>query len=116
MDGSTKEVYMIDLVLSSDTSMPSGFATVPEPPGVAYAEDGLLYGGRISRTQDVPAMTDLELSTSPPISSDIGGIIPQQAPLGDMYLCARIDTGEVVTESDETNNVFCRRVTIEPVY
>jgi hypothetical protein len=113
-DGSTKEGYMIDLVLSSDTSMPSGFATLPQPEGVAYTEDGLLDGGRISRTPDVPATTDLELSTSPPISSDIGGIIPLQVPLGNMYLCARVDPGEEVTESDETNNVFCRQVTIEP--
>ena len=112
-DGSTKPGYMIDLVLSSDTSMPPGFATVPEPAGSAYAEDGLLQGGRISRTPDVAAMTDLELSTAPPINSDIGGIIPLQAPAGDIYLCARIDPGEVIAEVDESNNVFCRWVSIE---
>mgnify|MGYP003572595311 CR=1 FL=1 len=112
--GNTQDGYMIDLVLSADTSMPEGFATVPPPPGIAYAEDGLLQGGRISRTPDVALMTDLELSNLPPVSSDIGGVIPEQAPEGRSHLCARIDPGNLVAEADETNNVFCVAVSIAP--
>ncbi|MGA7616859.1 MAG: C25 family cysteine peptidase, partial [Thermoanaerobaculia bacterium] len=109
------EGYMIDLVLSSDASMPTGFATLPLPEGVAYGEDGLLQGGRISRTPDVGAGASVDLPAPAPISSDVGGIIPLQAPIGPQYLCARIDPGEAVAESDESNNVTCIPVTVASV-
>lgn len=104
--------YMVDLVLSSDMSMPFGFATVPLPAGVAYVEDGLLQGGRISRTPDVAAGAIVDMRTPPPISGDVGGIIPLQAPLGKQFLCARVDPGDGVIESNEANNVTCVEVTI----
>lgn len=99
--------YMIDIVLSGDTTVPPGFATVPLPEGVAYAEDGLLQGGRVSRTPEVPAGGSANLPIGPPISTDVGGIVPTQTPAGTYHLCVRIDPGAAVAESDETNNVTC---------
>ena len=105
--------YMVDLVLSHDTVVPPGFATVPLPAGVAFVEDGLLLGGRVSRTPDVLAGAHFDLPTGPPISADVGGTIPQQAG-GELYLCARIDPGNAVIESNEANNVTCTRVNVIP--
>jgi hypothetical protein len=103
-DGTIKPGYMVDLVLSRDMAMPPGFAVVPPPPGVAWVEDGLLQGGRLSRTPDVPVAT--------PIPLDGGGVVPLQAPEGKLFLCARVDPGDAVVESDETNNVRCVEVTV----
>jgi hypothetical protein len=97
--------YMIDIVLSSDQSVPEGWAVVPGTPGVTYAEDGLLVGGRLSSTPDVPADSEILLSGA--------GVVPSETPIGDYYLCARIDPGETVEETDEDNNVTCVPITIE---
>lgn len=116
-DGSPRPAgigYMVDVVISRDAAMPAGWATVPLPAGVAWVEDGLLQGGRVSRTPDVAAGAHFDLPTAPPISSDVGGIVPLQAPAGEMHLCARIDPGDAVIESDETNNVTCIRVNVFP--
>ena len=116
-DGTPKPAdsgYMVDLVLSRDMAVPAGFATVPLPEGVAFVEDGLLQGGRVSRTPDVAAGAHFALPTVPPISSDVGGIIPLQAPTGKMFLCARIDPGNAVAESNEANNVTCVEVDLYP--
>jgi hypothetical protein len=104
-DGSIESGYAIELVLSSDTLVPPGFAFINDD-GL-YAEDELLKGGRISRTPDVPGLADVQLSPEPPVSSDVGGIVPPQIPGGQYHLCARIDPGDAVLESDEGNNVTC---------
>jgi len=114
-DGSVKPAgtgYMIDVVLSRDMSMPPGFATVPLPAGVAFAEDGLLQGGRVSRTPDVAAASDVWLPIGPPVSADVGGVVPTQAPTGPLNLYARIDPGSAVIESNEANNVTCIAVNV----
>lgn len=114
-DGSVKPAgagYAIDLVISRDPAMPAGAATVPLPAGVAFVEDGLLQGGRVSRTPDVPAGAHFDLTSAPPITSDVGGIVPLQAPSTAMHLCARIDPTNAVTESNEANNVTCIPITI----
>ena len=103
---------MIDLVLSTYDSIPEGWASVPGQPGIDFAEDGLLQGGRVSRTPDVPGSTSLDLSSAPPISSDIGGILPTQTPIGDYLLCTRIDPGGVVPETNEDNNICCLPVQV----
>jgi hypothetical protein len=103
-DGTIKPGYMVDLVLSRDMIVPPGFAVVPLPAGVAFVEDGLLVGGRISNTPDVPPATPIPL---------VGGaVIPLQAPLGEQFLCAQVDPGNVVPESNETNNVRCLKVQV----
>lgn len=104
--------YSIDLVLSADSTVPPGFAGLPLPAGTAFAEDGLLAGGRVSRTPDVPAGGSLILPIGPPIFTDVGGTIPVEAPLGSLNLCARIDPGNGVAESNEDNNVFCVPITV----
>jgi hypothetical protein len=103
--------YMIDLVLSVDTSVPKGFALPASDPD-AFEEDALLVSGRVSRTPDLPAGGSAILPTGPPVSSDLGGIIPIKTPLGNYYLCARIDPGEAVSEADESNNVTCRKIVV----
>jgi len=113
-DGITKPGFFIDLVLSADTSVPVGLATVPTPEGVAFVEDGLLMAGRVSRTPDVPAGSEVLMPVGAPIFSDVGGVVPAQAPAGKMFLCARIDPGDAVAESNEDNNVACIEVTVSP--
>jgi len=107
------EGYNVDLVLSTDQVVPEGFATLP--PGGAFAEDGLLQQGRLSRTVDVAPSVPVVYPIGPPVSSDLGGIVPTQIPSGPYYLCARIDPGDAVAESDETNNVNCIAVTVVSV-
>jgi hypothetical protein len=60
----------------------------------------------------VSAGAIIDMKTPPPISGDVGGVIPLQAPDGPQFLCARVDPGDGVAESDETNNVTCVAVTI----
>lgn len=97
--------YAIDIVLSTDTVVPEGFAGIPNG---SFHEDRLLVGGRISRTPQIPAGQTITLSSDPPISSDIGGVIPPLGtPPGSYFLCARIDPGDRVAETDENNNVDC---------
>lgn len=105
-DGTTKPGYMVDLVLSRDMAVPAGFAVVPLPPGVAFVEDGLLQDGRLSRTPDVAVAT--------PIVLNGGGVIPLRAPLGELFLCAQVDPGDAVAESNEGNNVRCLKVNVLP--
>lgn len=116
-DGSTtvQNGYMIDLVLSSDMTIPEGWAAVPTPSD-EYAEDGLLVTGRVSRTPDVTGGSSILLSNAPPVSSDIGGMIPINTPSGNYYLCGRIDPGNEVEETDESNNVSCVNINVSPIY
>jgi hypothetical protein len=87
--------YMIDLVLSKDTSVPEGFATF----SASFIEDALVAGGRISGTRDLAATT----SEGYPA----GAMIPSDTPPGAYYICARIDPANKITESNEANNVEC---------
>ncbi|WP_028581338.1 C25 family cysteine peptidase [Desulfogranum japonicum] len=109
---STQDGYMIDLMLSTDEIVPMGWAS---PPSTIFSEDALLQGGRVSRTPDVAGGSTLLLSTAPPVMSDIGGIIPSQIQTGSYFLCGRIDPGEMVEETDESNNVTCMEVQVQPM-
>ncbi|NES02767.1 MAG: hypothetical protein F6K22_07860 [Okeania sp. SIO2F4] len=84
---------MVDLILSSDTEVPDGFAIF----SANYNEDVLLPGGRISNTPDLAPGEEW-------VITDSGGI-PADTPVGDYYLAAQVDPGKKITESDETNNV-----------
>lgn len=92
--------YMVDIVLSSDTNVPDGWATYSP----TYKEDVLLKGGRISNTDDL-APGDEKL-----YQYSYG--TPADTPAGDYYICARIDPGKKVAESDEGNNVSCTPIRI----
>jgi hypothetical protein len=93
--------YMIDLVLSTDTNVPPGFAVFSPN----FSEDVLLLGARTSNTIDLAAGTNKHYAT--------GAGIPADTPTGNYQLCARIDPGSKVAESNEGNNVTCVRIKIK---
>lgn len=93
--------YMIDLVLSKDTNVPPGFATVSP----TFVEDALLVGARTSVTVDLPSGISRSYAT--------GALIPSDTPTGIYYLCGRIDPGNKVAESNEANNVTCVQIKIK---
>jgi hypothetical protein len=93
--------FMIDVVLSKDLSVPPGFAAYSPN----FAEDVLLKGGRVSNTADLPASGTKAYAT--------GGGIPADTPTGSYYVCARIDPGGKVAESNEANNVSCKPIRIQ---
>ena len=95
--------YMIDLVLSTDALIPEGFANL----AANFAEDVLLRGGRISRTVD--------LGSGAARRYPVGATIPANTPTGIYPLCARIDPGNKVAESNELNNTACYRIHIRGV-
>jgi hypothetical protein len=103
-DTASDDGYMVDLILSQDNTVPVGYAAVPSP--YQFQEDMLLQGGRVSNTEDVPAG---DQRTYP----GHGGPIPPGSP-STAFLCAVVDPGEKVSESDETNNTFCTPITIAP--
>ena len=96
--------FMIDVVLSTDTMLPPGFATFSPN----FSEDVLLQGGRISNTTDLPGSS---LKVYPNLQGG-NGKIPADTPTGRYFLCARIDAGNKVSESNESNNVGCSRIRI----
>ena len=87
--------YMIDLVLSKDMLVPPDFATFSP----SFLEDALLQGARTSNTSDLAPGA---MKTYP-----TGARIPANTPTGSYFLCARIDPGNKVAESNEANNVAC---------
>jgi hypothetical protein len=91
---------MIDLVLSTDRDVPTGFATYA--PG--FAEDVLLRGGRISNTFDLSPRTRRLYP--------VGARIPDDTPPGNYYLCVRIDPANRVAKSNEADNLWCVRIRV----
>lgn len=97
--------YMVDLVLSEDSSVPVTFATVPSP--YEFQEDMLLEGGRISNT------TTVDGGATQAYDDKVLGIIPPDAP-SSVYLCAVVDPDNQVAESNEDNNTSCIEIEITP--
>lgn len=95
--------YMIDVVLSTDALMPEGFANH----SANFVEDMLLRGGRISSTAD--------LAPGAIRGYPVGATIPADTPTGWYFLCARIDPGNKVAESNEHNNTACYPIHIRGV-
>ncbi|MDX1502883.1 MAG: CARDB domain-containing protein [Thermoanaerobaculia bacterium] len=96
--------YMVDLVLSTDGTVPVAFATVPSP--YVFQDDMLLVGGRISNTVDLAAGASHNYDGH-------GGKLPPGTPTGS-YLCAVVDPNNVIAESDETNNTSCVQFKVVP--
>lgn len=88
--------YMIDLVLSTDTTVAPGFAVFSPN----FSEDVLLQGGRISNTPDLAVAESQVLSEG-------SMTLPSDTPEGAYYLCAQIDAGQKIAELDENNNLNC---------
>lgn len=89
-----KNGYMVDVFLTRKV-MPAGFANYSDH----YHAGVLLRGGRISNTEDLKPNTRRGYRS--------GGGLPADTPVGEYRLCARVDPGHAVVESDEDNNVAC---------
>ena len=94
--------YMVDLTLGRDAAVPPGFRVYAPQ----FAEDVLLKGGRVSRTVDLAPGT---FHVYP-----VGAGIPANTPPGDYFLCAAVDPGAAVAESNEANNTTCRPIRVLP--
>ena len=94
--GSADNGYMVDYVLSRDTSAPVRFATYSD----TWSEDALLRGGRASNTRAVPANRGTQSWTETMT-------VPEGWPAGRFNLCVVVDPGGKVRESSTTNNVTC---------
>jgi hypothetical protein len=100
-DTAGRSGYMVDLMLSTDTTVPAGWATYSPN----FSEDVLLKGGRVSNTKTLnPGQSEVY---------PVGGGIPADTPPGVYYICAKVDAGNKITESNEGNNSFCKRVYIK---
>ncbi len=100
--------WMVDIVLSSDTTVPSGFV----PYNASYREDVLLAGGRMSNTPNI-AGGDRYRFGAP--SYDNGPYsFPADTPPGDYYLCLSVDPANVIAESREDNNIVCQGIRLIP--
>jgi hypothetical protein len=94
--------FMIDLTLGRDTRLAVGFKAYSPH----YVEDVLLEGGRVSATADLaPAATRRYA---------VIVVIPADVPAGLFHLCAYVDAGNAVAESDEGNNTACTPLRIVP--
>jgi hypothetical protein len=92
---------MVDLMLSTDTNVPAGMAIY----SANFSEDVLLQGGRISHTRTLnPGQSKIYV---------VNGGIPADTPPGGYYICAKVDSGNKITESNEGNNSSCKRVYIK---
>jgi hypothetical protein len=94
--------YVVDIILSTDDTVPAGYARY----SAAFREDVLLQGGRVSTTANLEG----EASAAFIISDDR---VPLDTPPGNYRICARIDPGNFITESDEGNNTACTDVRVE---
>ena len=107
-DGSINlDGYFLDIVLSTDTSVPPGFAKY----SAKFYEDVLLSGGRVNRTPNVPPDTRL-LVWDGDRASLTHLEIPSDTPVGNYFICAVVDPGSRVEELDEGNNIHCSEISI----
>jgi len=87
--------YQVDVILSSDRASVPEFATYSN----TYHDNVLLKSGRISRTSTLsPGGSQTYLPNA---------VLPERIPAGNYYLCARVDPGNAVRESNERNNLSC---------
>jgi hypothetical protein len=101
--------YMVDIFLSTDRNAPSTWAIYD----ATWREDVLLRGGRVSRTYSVGPGVNVRYGAP---SYEIGPFtLPSGIPPGNYFLCAGVDLGNRVAESDERNNVACNPIRILPL-
>jgi len=97
-DGS---VIQIDFVLSTDMIIPPGFSTVSE----TFRDDALLVGGRDQ------ILTQIAAGSSSTAAAN-SMIIASDTPAGNYFLCARADSGNTISESNENNNTACNPIEV----
>jgi len=90
--------YMIDVVLSTDTNVPDRWAVSSSN----YREDVLR--DRRSNTSDIIAGGLRAYSSK--------NSLPADMPSGNYYVCARVDPGNNIAESNENNNVACSAIRV----
>lgn len=103
--------YMVEIVLPTDTFVPSGSA-IAAP--FVFREDALIVGGRESDTPDIPAGSGVLLVDG---STRLTGfnplLLPDAIPPGTYFLCATVDPENRVREEKEDNNTSCVQIVIE---
>jgi len=100
--------YMVDIFLSTDRTPPPSWAVY----NATWREDVLLRGGRVSRTYSVGPGVTVRYGAP---RYEIGPfVLPTGIPPGDYFLCAGVDMGGRVAESNERNNVACNPLRILP--
>ena len=100
--------YMVDIFLSTDRNAPSTWAVY----NGTWREDVLLRGGRVSRTNSIGPGVTVRYGAP---RYEIGPmILPTGIPPGDYFLCAGVDMGNRVAESNKRNNVACNPMRILP--
>ena len=99
--GSGDNGYMVDFVLGRDNTAPVRWASFQEN----WSEDAMLRGGRASNTETIAPDTSRDIITALEI--------PEAWPAGRFNLCAVVDPGGRVDESDTGNNVLCAAVNIQ---
>lgn len=97
-----KKGYMVDLFLTR-SQLPAGFAQYAKN----YHDGVLLRGGRISNTHDLGASAKRSYRT--------GAGLPADTKPGNYRLCAHVDPGKVVRESNESNNISCYHLKVTPL-
>ena len=102
--------YMVEIVLSTDTSVPPGSA-VAAP--FVFREDALLVGGREIETPDIPAGSEAVVVDGATRLTFLNPLqLPDTIPPGIYFLCAVVDPENRVQEENEGNNVGCIQITI----
>jgi len=100
--------YMVDIFLSTDRAGPASWAVYNS----TWREDVLLRGGRVSRTYSMGPGVTVRYGAP---SYEIGPMtLPADIPPGDYFLCAGVDQGNRVVESNKRNNVACNPIRILP--
>jgi hypothetical protein len=100
--------YMVDIFISSDRNPPASWAVHSR----TWREDALLAGERVSRTNSVAPGENFRYGAP---RYEIGPMtLPSGIPPGDYFLCAGVDLGNRIAESNERNNVACNLLRILP--
>ena len=100
--------YMVDIILSTDTVIPSGFAVFSPN----FSEDVMPRGGRWSRTSDIPGGANVLIWDGGRVCHQAAYSSPPTPPPGTYFLCAIVDPGNLVREANEGNNYDCDQLEI----
>jgi hypothetical protein len=107
--------YMVDVIISTDATAPVRFATY----SATFAEDALLLGGRMSRTDDIaPGASALFEGPTVMLGSPLAPYnylnftLPSRMRPGNYNICVQVDPGARITESNEINNTTCMALTL----